>query len=231
MYQVGNYKRSNFTGAGVAVFATPSFSRHSFLASIVRCSAFYIPRTLGGAAQHEHLWYSFSCACAPRIRRNRAVFAASSACGCTSCGPFFFCLRQADKDITFRPQHTPRCRETILCLLASVSPLGSIAKTPHDRRDNTGTAPRTTKLVVTPPPPHSPLANLSLSTSLSEPPKYHRGFREQVEKWPVHPLDIIIDWLGKYPKARVADFGCGEARLAATVPNKVCHGGEVEGGG
>ncbi|CBJ25481.1 conserved unknown protein [Ectocarpus siliculosus] len=50
---------------------------------------------------------------------------------------------------------------------------------------------------------------------------YHRGFREQVEKWPVHPLDIIIDWLKKYPKARVADFGCGEARLAATVPNKV----------
>ncbi|CAM9526136.1 unnamed protein product [Scytosiphon promiscuus] len=50
---------------------------------------------------------------------------------------------------------------------------------------------------------------------------YHRGFREQVEKWPVHPLDIIIDWLRKYPKARVADFGCGEARLAATVPNKV----------
>lgn len=52
--------------------------------------------------------------------------------------------------------------------------------------------------------------------------QYHRGFREQVEKWPVHPLDLIIDWLGKYPKARVADFGCGEARLAATVPNKVC---------
>lgn len=158
MYQVGDYIRSNFTGAGVAVFATPSFSRHSFLASIVRCSAFYIPRTMGGAAQHEHLWYSFSCACAPRIRRNRAVIAASSACGCTSCGPFFSCLRQADKDITFRPQHTPRCRETILCLLASVSPLGSIAKTPHDCRENTGTAPRTTKLVVTPPPPHSPLA-------------------------------------------------------------------------
>lgn len=51
--------------------------------------------------------------------------------------------------------------------------------------------------------------------------KYHRGFREQVEKWPVHPLDVIIKWLRKYPKARVADFGCGEARLAATVSNKV----------
>ena len=65
---------------------------------------------------------------------------------------------------------------------------------------------------------------------LSDPPKYHRGFREQVEKWPVHPLDIIIEWLGKYPKARVADFGCGEARLAATVPNKVCHA-TLQGGG
>jgi ribosomal RNA-processing protein 8 len=42
----------------------------------------------------------------------------------------------------------------------------------------------------------------------------------QVEKWPVHPLDVIIAWLKKYPKARVADFGCGEARLAQSVPNK-----------
>eukprot|EP00904_Undaria_pinnatifida_P001711 jgi/Undpi1/11540/HiC_scaffold_30.g13837.m1 len=50
---------------------------------------------------------------------------------------------------------------------------------------------------------------------------YHRGFREQVEKWPVHPLDVIIEWVRKHPKARIADFGCGEARLAATVPNKV----------
>lgn len=47
----------------------------------------------------------------------------------------------------------------------------------------------------------------------------------------MHPLDIIIDWLGKYPKARVADFGCGEARLAATVPNKVCLGGGVRRSG
>ncbi|KAG5176320.1 methyltransferase-domain-containing protein [Tribonema minus] len=51
---------------------------------------------------------------------------------------------------------------------------------------------------------------------------YHRGFREQVEKWPVHPLDVIIRWLKKYPKAVIADFGCGEARLAQTVPNR-CH--------
>lgn len=67
---------------------------------------------------------------------------------------------------------------------------------------------------ITTPPPTS-----ACHTYVSQ--QYHRGFREQVEKWPVHPLDVIIDWLGKYPKARVADFGCGEARLAATVPNKV----------
>lgn len=66
-----------------------------------------------------------------------------------------------------------------------------------------------------------PPADGGSSIPVLENKKYHRGFREQVEKWPVHPLDIIIDWLRKYPQARVADFGCGEARLAATVPNKV----------
>ncbi|CAM9445137.1 unnamed protein product, partial [Phaeothamnion confervicola] len=51
---------------------------------------------------------------------------------------------------------------------------------------------------------------------------YHRGFREQVEKWPARPLDAIIAWLHRRgPKAVVADFGCGEARLAASVPNTV----------
>lgn len=58
----------------------------------------------------------------------------------------------------------------------------------------------------------------------THPLQYHRGFREQVEKWPVHPLDVIIEWIRKHPKARIADFGCGEARLAATVPNKVKAG-------
>ena len=41
----------------------------------------------------------------------------------------------------------------------------------------------------------------------------------------MHPLDVIIEWIRKHPKARIADFGCGEARLAATVPNKVSAGG------
>lgn len=51
--------------------------------------------------------------------------------------------------------------------------------------------------------------------------QYHKGFREQVSKWPRNPLDDIIAWLRKRPQARVADLGCGEARLAASVPNKV----------
>jgi len=56
-------------------------------------------------------------------------------------------------------------------------------------------------------------------------PKYHQGFREQVSKWPRNPLDEIIAWImAKYPQARVADFGCGDARLAASVKNKVCGG-------
>lgn len=44
---------------------------------------------------------------------------------------------------------------------------------------------------------------------------YHQGYRNQVEKWPENPLDLIISWLKKQPSSWVvADFGCGEARLA-----------------
>ncbi|CCI42634.1 unnamed protein product [Albugo candida] len=50
---------------------------------------------------------------------------------------------------------------------------------------------------------------------------YHQGFREQVTKWPINPLDIFIDYIKKHPNAVVADFGCGEARLAQSVPNRV----------
>ncbi|RLN48010.1 hypothetical protein BBJ28_00000396 [Nothophytophthora sp. Chile5] len=57
---------------------------------------------------------------------------------------------------------------------------------------------------------------------------YHQGFREQADKWPVNPLDTFIDYVKyvclqweRHPKAVVADFGCGDARLAESVPNKV----------
>lgn len=51
---------------------------------------------------------------------------------------------------------------------------------------------------------------------------YHQGYREQAKGWPINPLDMIIDWLkNSHKKAVVADMGCGEARLAASVPNRV----------
>jgi len=51
---------------------------------------------------------------------------------------------------------------------------------------------------------------------------YHEGFREQVARWPVNPLDVLIRKVGALPKdVVVADMGCGEARLGEAVPQKV----------
>uniref|UniRef100_A0A8W7PWK8 Ribosomal RNA-processing protein 8 n=1 Tax=Anopheles coluzzii TaxID=1518534 RepID=A0A8W7PWK8_ANOCL len=51
---------------------------------------------------------------------------------------------------------------------------------------------------------------------------YHDGYRQQVEQWPMNPLDRMIKSILKMPKDTIiADFGCGEAKLAASVPNKV----------
>jgi ribosomal RNA-processing protein 8 len=51
---------------------------------------------------------------------------------------------------------------------------------------------------------------------------YHEGFRQQVNKWPLNPLDIIIKSIQKMPKTHViADFGCGEAELAKSVEQTV----------
>jgi len=51
---------------------------------------------------------------------------------------------------------------------------------------------------------------------------YHAGYRAQVAGWPENPLDRIIAEVRKgSPRAVVADLGCGEARLAASVPNLV----------
>lgn len=47
---------------------------------------------------------------------------------------------------------------------------------------------------------------------------YHEGFRNQAEKWPVDPLNLIITSIMKMnTKLTIADFGCGEARLARTL--------------
>ncbi|XP_046853237.1 ribosomal RNA-processing protein 8-like [Xenia sp. Carnegie-2017] len=51
---------------------------------------------------------------------------------------------------------------------------------------------------------------------------YHQGFSSQVNKWPINPLDVIIKWvLKKSPNLVIVDMGCGEAKLAQSVPNKV----------
>merc|ERR1712150_318840 len=45
---------------------------------------------------------------------------------------------------------------------------------------------------------------------------YHQGYAEQVKKWPMDPLDLIISSIMKRncESLIIADFGCGEARLA-----------------
>jgi ribosomal RNA-processing protein 8 len=52
---------------------------------------------------------------------------------------------------------------------------------------------------------------------------YHAGFREQVRRWPSNPLDDLIAWArSELPQeAVIGDFGCGEAKLAASVPQRV----------
>ncbi|XP_062127998.1 ribosomal RNA-processing protein 8 [Drosophila sulfurigaster albostrigata] len=51
---------------------------------------------------------------------------------------------------------------------------------------------------------------------------YHAGYRQQVEKWPSNPLNRIIKLVKRLSKtAVIGDFGCGEGKLAQSVPNKV----------
>ena len=45
---------------------------------------------------------------------------------------------------------------------------------------------------------------------------YHEGYRQQVQKWPKNPLDILIKELSKLEKYKgkaIGDFGCGEGKL------------------
>ncbi|KAF2905259.1 hypothetical protein ILUMI_00910 [Ignelater luminosus] len=51
---------------------------------------------------------------------------------------------------------------------------------------------------------------------------YHDGYRQQVAQWPINPLDVVIEKIKKLPKTHIiADFGCGEAKLAKSVLQKV----------
>ncbi|MEW5303089.1 MAG: hypothetical protein WDW38_001413 [Sanguina aurantia] len=52
--------------------------------------------------------------------------------------------------------------------------------------------------------------------------QYHDGFQQQTLGWPSQPVDEAIAWLkSKPPTWKVADFGCGDAKLGATVKQAV----------
>ena len=51
--------------------------------------------------------------------------------------------------------------------------------------------------------------------------QYHEGFRSQVQDWPENPVDVFIRFLRKHPDLVVGDFGCGDAKIAESVSNKV----------
>ncbi|XP_030836448.1 ribosomal RNA-processing protein 8-like [Strongylocentrotus purpuratus] len=51
---------------------------------------------------------------------------------------------------------------------------------------------------------------------------YHEGFTQQVKQWPSNPVDIFIEVLKKRPASLVVgDFGCGDAKIARSVKQKV----------
>ncbi|XP_060902928.1 ribosomal RNA-processing protein 8 [Labrus mixtus] len=51
---------------------------------------------------------------------------------------------------------------------------------------------------------------------------YHRGYTAQVQRWPANPVDAIIAYIRqKPPSLVVADFGCGDCKIARNVKNKV----------
>jgi len=51
---------------------------------------------------------------------------------------------------------------------------------------------------------------------------YHQGFQQQANAWPCDPLDRIISACQHLPDQHiVVDMGCGEARLARSITNKV----------
>ncbi|KAF7218439.1 uncharacterized protein rrp8 isoform X1 [Nothobranchius furzeri] len=51
---------------------------------------------------------------------------------------------------------------------------------------------------------------------------YHKGYTAQVQRWPANPVDAIIAYIKKKPVSLVvADFGCGDGKIARSVKNKV----------
>ncbi|KAA0701836.1 Ribosomal RNA-processing protein 8 [Triplophysa tibetana] len=51
---------------------------------------------------------------------------------------------------------------------------------------------------------------------------YHKGYTAQVQHWPENPVDSIIRYISQRPASLVvADFGCGDCKIARSVKNKV----------
>ncbi|XP_067307156.1 ribosomal RNA-processing protein 8 isoform X2 [Pseudorasbora parva] len=51
---------------------------------------------------------------------------------------------------------------------------------------------------------------------------YHKGYTTQVQHWPANPVDSIISYICQKPASLVvADFGCGDCKIARSVKNKV----------
>ncbi|XP_074996672.1 ribosomal RNA-processing protein 8 isoform X3 [Calonectris borealis] len=51
---------------------------------------------------------------------------------------------------------------------------------------------------------------------------YHRGFAQQVGRWPENPVHRIVRYLRRRPASLVvADFGCGDCKIASSIKNKV----------
>ncbi|XP_077200250.1 ribosomal RNA-processing protein 8 [Paroedura picta] len=51
---------------------------------------------------------------------------------------------------------------------------------------------------------------------------YHRGFAQQVARWPENPVLRFVRYLRNRPASLVvADFGCGDCTLARSIRNKV----------
>jgi ribosomal RNA-processing protein 8 len=66
-------------------------------------------------------------------------------------------------------------------------------------------------------PGQDALKLMSSDPSLFE--AYHSGFQEQTRGWPYQPADLAAQWAAaRLPKGAVlADFGCGDARLARAL--------------
>ena len=125
------------------------------------------------------------------------------------------------------------------------SPAAAAAPATHKKHKSNHNA--TTTVTSTAPPPHQLSSNLSaLSTKLASSrfrwlneqlytlpstesfahfsahpadyEAYHTGFRQQVQRWPSHPLDLIIAHLQSLTTPHtIVDMGCGDARIAATL--------------